>query len=109
MEKILIETLALNLFGGITCINEANAAPTFSNISSAIDKLDIIIKNDIGDEISVINDGSGGSYRLQKNLTTAIKMEPGDKLYIYKKGKKGKLLLIASANLDGKVQLLSKL
>lgn len=109
MKKVLIATLSLNLFGGITFLNEVNAAPFYAKVLSALDKLDIKIKNDSNDELSVINDGSGGSYRLQKNVTTTIKMEAGDKLYVYEKGKKGKLLLIASASLDGKVQLLSKL
>lgn len=109
MKQIIFATISLNLFGGLTCINEINAAPVYANILSANDKLNIKIKNDGNDEISVINDGSGGSYRLQKNVTTTIKMEAGDKLYVYEKGKKGKLLLIASASLDSKVQLLSKL
>ena len=57
----------------------------------------------------VYNAGSGGSYSLTKGATTTIKMEEGDKLYLYEKGKKGKLLLEASSAMNGKVQLLSKL
>ncbi len=72
-------------------------------------KYDIKIKNDSGDEVTVYNAGSGGTYRLQKNITTTIKMEGGDKLYIYEGGKKGRLLLTANADLDGKLQLFSKL
>jgi hypothetical protein len=78
-------------------------------VQPAATKYDIKIKNDSGDEVTVYNAGSGGTYRLQKNVTTTIKMEEGDKLYIYEGGKKGKLLLTASAALDGKVQLFSKL
>lgn len=73
------------------------------------EKFDIKIKNDLSDEVSLINAGSGGSYRLTKNATTTIKMEEGDKLYYYEKGKKGNLILTATAALHGKVQLLSKL
>ena len=72
-------------------------------------KYDIKIKNDSGDEVTVYNAGSGGSYRLQKNVTTTIKMSAGDKLYRYDGGKKGALLLTASADMDGKVQMFSKL
>lgn len=73
------------------------------------EKLDIKIKNDTDDEAKVINDGSGGSYSLTKNATTTIKMEEGDKLYYYEKGRKGALILTASKEMHGKVQLLSKL
>lgn len=37
------------------------------------DKFDIKIKNDLSDEVSVKNENSGGSYRLQKNIVTTIK------------------------------------
>ncbi|PZO31236.1 MAG: hypothetical protein DCF13_01235 [Flavobacteriaceae bacterium] len=73
------------------------------------EKFDIKIKNDLADEVSVINAGSGGSYRLTKNATTTIKMEEGDKLHYYEKGKKGALILTATATMHGKVQLLSKI
>ena len=71
--------------------------------------ISIKLKNDGDDEITVINAGSGGTYRLQKNIVTTIKMDAGDKLFIYEKGKKGALLLVASSEMDGKVQLISKL
>ena len=73
------------------------------------DKFDIKIKNDTNTEVKVINAGSGGSYSLTKGATTTIKMEEGDKLYYYEKGKKGALILTATKEMDGKVQLLSKL
>jgi hypothetical protein len=73
------------------------------------EKLDIKLKNDTGDEVTVYNAGGGGSYRLQKNIVTTIKMEAGDKLYAYDNGKKGRLLLTAAAEMSGKVQLYSKL
>ncbi|MEN9547763.1 MAG: hypothetical protein RIR12_354 [Bacteroidota bacterium] len=107
MKKIF--TLAVAAFLGM------QSAPIFANetpvkiANVAGDKFDIKIKNDSGDEVTVYNAGSGGSYRLSKNVTTTIKMESGDKLYIYEGGKKGRLLLTASADMDGKVQLFSKL
>ncbi len=73
------------------------------------EKFDIKIKNDLADEVSVINTGSGGSYRLTKNATTTINIEEGDKLHYYEKGKKGNLILTATKEMHGKVQLLSKL
>lgn len=73
------------------------------------EKVDIKIKNDTNDEVKVINAGSGGSYSLTKNATTTIKMEEGDKLHYYEKGKKGALILVASKEMHGKVQLLSKM
>lgn len=73
------------------------------------EKFDIKIKNDTDDEVKVINAGSGGSYSLTKNATTTIKMEEGDKLHYYEKGKKGNLILTATKEMHGKVQLLSKL
>jgi hypothetical protein len=78
-------------------------------VQTASEKYDIKIKNDSGDEVTVYNAGSGGTYRLQKNVVTTIKMEDGDKLYIYEGGKKGRLLLTASSDLNGKLQLFSKL
>jgi hypothetical protein len=107
MKKI-ITVFAL----AILIANAASATTVFSATALQIiktAKLDIKIKNDSGEEITVINAGSGGTYRLQKNVITTIKMNAGDKLYIYESGKKGKLLLTATADMDGKVQLITKL
>jgi len=73
------------------------------------EKMDIKIKNDTDAEVKVINAGSGGSYSLTKGATTTIKMEEGEKLHYYEKGKKGALLLTATKEMQGKVQVLSKL
>ena len=73
------------------------------------DKLDIKIKNDTSEAVKVINTGSGGSYSLTKGATTTLKMEEGDKLHYYDNGRKGALIFTASKEMDGKVQLLSKL
>jgi hypothetical protein len=45
--------------------------------------INIKLKNDTDEAFSVINAGSGGSYRLSKNTVVTIKMEEGDKLYMY--------------------------
>lgn len=108
MKKVLT-TLALAI--GLVAISKATTStPQPVNLTVKYgEKFDIKIKNDSGDEVTVYNAGSGGSYRLTKNATTTIKMEAGDKLYYYEGGKKGRLLLTADAGMDGKVQLYSKL
>ena len=73
------------------------------------EKFDIKIKNDTDSDVKVINAGSGGSYSLTKGATTTIKMEEGDKLHFYEKGKKGALILSATKDMHNKVHLLSKL
>lgn len=104
-KTILLLFLALGLMSMNTNSNPIN----LNKEITITEKLDIKIKNDLDDEVSVINAGSGGSYRLTKNATTTIKMEEGDKLYYYEKGKKGNLILTATKEMHGKVQLLSKL
>ncbi len=106
MKKVL-STLILAI-GLVTFCNATTPKPINAMMCYG-EKLDIKIKNDSGDEVTVYNAGSGGSYRLTKNATTTVKMEAGDKLYTYEGGKKGKLLLTASADMNGKVQLFSKL
>lgn len=73
------------------------------------ENISIKIKNDTDEAFTVINAGSGGTYRLSKNTVVTIKMDEGDKLFVYESGKKGKLLLVASPDMDSKVQLVSKL
>jgi hypothetical protein len=108
MKKVLT-TLAL-AFSLVSLSNAATGiAPAFNLSVKYGEKFDIKIKNDSGDEVTVYNAGSGGTYRLTKNATTTIKMEAGDKLYYYEGGKKGRLLLTAEAGMNGKVQLYSKL
>ena len=108
MKRVFI---TLVLASSLVSFNNASATipPAFNLAVKYGEKLDIKIKNDSGDEVTVYNAGSGGSYRLTKNATTTIKMEAGDKLYYYEGGKKGRLLLTADAAMDGKVQLYSKL
>ena len=107
MKKIGI--LAILAFGlmSFKTISSKNELVIVNKIVA--EKLDIKIKNDTGDDVKVINAGSGGSYSLTKNATTTIKMEEGDKLHYYEKGKKGALILVASTEMNGKVQFLSKL
>ncbi|MQP53597.1 MULTISPECIES: hypothetical protein [unclassified Flavobacterium] len=108
MKKvIIIAVLSLGLLSmNIISLKQTNAIIKEEAVS---EKFDIKIKNDTGNEVKVINAGSGGSYSLSKGATTTIKMEEGDKLHYYEKGKKGALILTASKDMHNKVQLLSKL
>ena len=107
MKKIIfISIIALTL---ISFNKSSNAVSTIEKLELVSEKFDIKIKNDTDNEVKVINAGSGGSYSLTKGATTTIKMEEGDKLHYYEKGKKGALILTASKDMHGKVQLLSKI
>ena len=105
MKKII---LVLFIAFGLVSFNSISSKNEIAKEVVA-EKYDIKIKNDTDNEVKVINSGSGGSYSLTKNATTTIKMEEGDKLHYYEKGKKGALILTASKEMNGKVQLLSKL
>ena len=108
MKKIvLISSLVLGVFTVQAIPFSANNLEKSTIIGD--EKFDIKIKNDTGNEVKVINAGSGGSYNLAKNTVTTIKMEEGDKLHYYEKGKKGALILTATKDMHGKVQLLSKI
>ena len=76
---------------------------------SLSDKYNIKVKNDSGNDITVYNTGTSSIIKLPKNTTTTIKMEVGNKLYRFQNGKKGILLLTATADMDDKIQLFSKL
>lgn len=104
-KTIILLFLALSLMS----MNTNSNAISLNKEITINEKFDIKIKNDTDDEVKVINAGSGGSYSLTKNATTTIKMEEGDKLHYYEKGKKGNLILTATKEMHGKVQLLSKL
>jgi len=107
MKKIIfISIIALTL---ISFNKSSNAVSKIEKLELVSEKFDIKIKNDTDNEVKVINAGSGGSYSLTKGATTTIKMEEGDKLHYYEKGKKGALILTASKDMHGKVQLLSKI
>ena len=107
MKKIIfISIIALTLISFNTSSNAISKTKKFELVP---EKFDIKIKNDTDNEVKVINAGSGGSYSLTKGATTTIKMEEGDKLHYYEKGKKGALILTASEDMHGKVQLLSKI
>ncbi len=71
--------------------------------------INIKIKNDTDDARTVHNLGSGGTYKLAKNVVTTIKMDEDDKLVAYDGGKKGRLLLVAESSMEGKVQNYSKI
>ena len=81
--------------------------PFFDPVEMRGEKLNIKLKNDTDGEVTVIN-SAGGTYKLQKNIVTTVKMDEGDKLWYYVKGKKGDLILTVTADMDGKLQLVSK-
>lgn len=105
MKKII---LGLFIAFGLVSFNSISNKNEIAK-EVVIEKFDIKIKNDTDNEVKVINAGSGGSYSLTKGATTTLKMEEGDKLHYYEKGKKGALILTATKEMDGRVQLLSKL
>ncbi len=102
-------TTTIITFGVFSTYALPNFEPVPIEMSVKAEKFDIKIKNDTDEVVKVINTGSGGSYSLTKGATTTIKMEEGDKLHYYNQGKKGALIMTASKEMDGKVQLLSKL
>lgn len=107
MKKLIIAIILSSAFLSMSFSTKSENVE-IANLKAA-EKLDIKIKNDTSDAVKVINAGSGGSYSLTKGATTTIKMEEGDKLHYYNNGKKGDLILTASKEMNGKVQLLSKL
>ncbi len=107
MKKVFC-SIALLLMGFTVSNATPNPVAPLAIEARYAAKLTIKMKNDSGDEVNVITSG-GGTYRLQKNIVTAIKMDEGDKLFLKDGGGKGRLLLTAAADMDGKVQLLSKL
>lgn len=106
-KSILTVMIALTMLLTNSTFSFASSKVKTSVYSST--SISIKLKNDTDDEMTVINAGSGGTYRLSKNTVVTIKMDEGDKLFVYEKGKKGALLLVASSEMDGKVQLVSKL
>lgn len=109
MKKTL-SLLMLLALGSMTSIAHKNVKIVPATKSFAVGgSIKIKIKNDTSDEVTVYNGGGNSSYRLQKNIITTISMDAGDKLFDYAGGKKGRVLLVVSADMDGKVQLYSKL
>ena len=109
MKKV-VALLVLLALGSMTSIAHKNSKPTpVTKVAAVGGSIKIKIKNDTGDEVTVYNGGGNSSYRLQKNIITTISMDVGDKLFDYTGGKKGRVLLVVSADMDGKVQLYSKL
>ncbi|MBK6275653.1 MAG: hypothetical protein IPF58_13580 [Saprospirales bacterium] len=67
----------------------------FTSVQIGFSKLlfQLLLKNDTDDEMTVINAGSGGTYRLSKNTVVTIKMDEGDKLFVYEKGQKRRYVI----------------
>ena len=109
MKKV-VALLVLLALGSMTSIAHKNINTTpVTKVAAVGGSIKIKIKNDTSDEVTVYNGGGNSSYRLQKNIITTISMDVGDKLFDYAGGKKGRVLLVVSADMDGKVQLYSKL
>jgi uncharacterized protein YxeA len=108
MKKIfvLLAVVAIALAASSFTYIATNNTATEDAVANT--KYDIKIKNDTDDAVSTINT-AGGGYNLAKGVVTTIKMEEGDELFIKEKGKKGRKLLTVTPEMDGKVQLLSKL
>ena len=106
--KKLFALVAIAAIGFTTSSFVSNSTANVQEEAPYATKYDIKIKNDTDEAVSTINT-AGGGYNLAKGVITTIKMEEGDELYIKEKGKKGRKLLTVTPDMDGKVQLLSKL
>lgn len=107
MKKTISILIILSSYYYVNATTELRTSMKNEVITQA--KIDIKIKNDTDETVLVYNAGSGGTYSLTKGAITTIKMEKGDKLYISEKGKKGKLILEASPEMNGKIKKLSEL
>lgn len=108
--KNVLSILVLLVIVSVNSIAHENVKTVFVAKAAVVGgSIKIKIKNDTNDEVTVYNGGGNSSYRLQKNIVTTIAMDAGDKLFDYAGGKKGRVLLVVSAEMDGKVQLYSKL
>ena len=109
MKKTLSLLLLMAFVAMTSVANKGKNFNTISKIHVVGGSIKIKIKNDTNDEVTVYNGGGNSSYRLQKNIVTTITMDAGDKLFDYNGGKKGRVLLEVTADMDGKVQMYSKL
>ena len=109
MKSILLAVNLLFTFHSFAAHYKSKNFAYINGKLRKVEKLNIKIKNDSENDVTVYNDGNSTSYRLMKNTTTSIKMKVGDKLYYYEGGKKSRLLLTASLEMEGKLQLYSKL
>ena len=109
MKKTLSLLLLLACMSMISMANKNKKFISIIKIHAVGSSIKIKIKNDTNDEVTVYNGGGNSSYRLQKNIITSISMDAGDKLFDYNGGKKGRVLLEVTADMDGKVQMYSKL
>jgi hypothetical protein len=109
MKKVLSLLMLLALVSMTSIAHKNTKIVSVINATAVGGSIKIKIKNDTNDEVTVYNGGGNSSYRLQKNIITTIAMDEGDKLFDYAGGRKGRVLLVVSADMDGKVQLFSKL
>ena len=78
-KSILTVMIALTMLLTNSTISFAKGKTKTSIYSGT--SISIKLKNDTDNEMSVINAGSGGTYRLSKNTVVTIKMDEGDKLF----------------------------
>lgn len=109
MKRVFSIMMLLALVSMTSIAYKTNGTTSIAKVVAVGGSIKIKIKNDTSDEVTVYNGGGNSSYRLQKNIVTTISMDAGDKLFDYAGGKKGRVLLVVSADMDGKVQLYSKL
>jgi ABC-type Fe3+-hydroxamate transport system substrate-binding protein len=109
MKKILSLLTLLACISMTSVATENKKSVKITKIHAVGGNIKIKIKNDTDDEVTVYSGSGNSSYRLQKNIVTTISMEEGAKLFDYNGGKKGRVLLTVSADMDGKLQLYSKL
>lgn len=111
MKKTLSLLILLAIVSMTSLANNTNRKKAVSIVKTHAvgGNIKIKIKNDTDDEVTVYSGSGNSSYRLQKNIITTISMDEGAKLFDYSGGKKGRVLLVVSADMDGKTQLYSKL
>ncbi|MDZ7934544.1 MAG: hypothetical protein U5M51_06195 [Emticicia sp.] len=111
MKKIVFILSLLTVVSMATLANTGNNNKVIriGKTHAVAGVIKIKIKNDTDNEVTVYSGSGNSSYRLQKNVITTISMEEGSKLFEYNGGKKGKVLLVVTADMDGKTQLYSKL
>jgi hypothetical protein len=109
MKKLLSLIILLACVSITLVANKNKKTLNTTKVYAVGGNIKIKLKNDTDDEVTVYSGSGNSSYRLQKNIITTISMEEGAKLFDYNGGKKGRVLLVVTADMDGKVQMYSKL
>ena len=67
------------------------------------------IKNDSPEVVYLLHSDNSQVHKVPAYQTLTLKLNPDDKIYTVQNGKKGRLLCIATPDMDGKVFFYSKL